>query len=249
MSQKGVGFVNENQKNDDGYIDFVEVRKRIEGVGDPFVRSCLSAIYLACARVSEIVSIPMSYDEKHKKSNTYGLKVADVSVIQFPNNGVSEPVLVMGVKTAKRKGMLRRVAIPIKHDPLAKHVILHKKVLASKSKYPFMYPITRNALWRVVNRELEVFKGLKYKIFPYIREDLHISEHTRLANLHFLRHARANELLYHYNLDVMEIASIGGWKLSTMQNIAPNILTPVMERYVYVNYQKYLPKLFIPAPS
>jgi len=219
-------------------LDYVEVRKRIHACPDPFVRACLATIYLCCARVSEIVAKPRPNEK------VYALATNDIDEIYFAHNGFNEPVILITVRTAKRNGLPRKCPIPANYDPLVKYVLFHKKLIKSGA----MFPIDRKVLYYAV-KKLGVFEGLKYRISPYIDEGKKVKEHEKDAALHFLRHVRANELYSYYNLNPEHLAAFGGWRLGSLQGGVPNtILTPVMERYVHLNFRVYMDLLFKEAP-
>ncbi|MEN3056148.1 MAG: hypothetical protein ABC527_06135 [Candidatus Methanosuratincola petrocarbonis] len=222
-------------------IDLAETRKRIVSCKDPFVRATLAAMYICCARVSEIVAYPIG------KERAYGPTVQDIERTTFMHGDREVPIVVFNVKTAKRNGLLRKCAIPIEHEPLLKYVLFHQKLVQEKLGGGPMFPVNRRWLWERV-KALGVFDGIKYKIFPYINENEKVPEHDNDAALHYLRHARATELFNYYRFDAEECAAFGGWTFSSARGTPISILTPVMTRYVYLDYTRYLPKLMKPPP-
>jgi hypothetical protein len=212
----------------------LEVRKRISQVESQPIRYALMDAYLKAARASEVVAFASRSDT----TTPYGPKGTDASEALFypPSGGDPEPAVVFTVRTAKKDGAVRYVALPLnpKYEPWSKELFEYYK----KRKDKYVFPFTRQTLY---NHAKKAFAGLKYEIAPQRFKDEEIGEHEKEAGVHFLRHLRASELVGVYGFTPMELASYCGWSYRAAG------LTPVMMRYVSYSWQSYFPKLLRPS--
>lgn len=209
------------------------VRNRIAKAEDSGTRLCLMTTYLFAARISEVVGKVSPSDT----STLYGVTGLDVEVQSYEG----QEVAVFSVKTAKRKGKIRKVALPLGSEPWAKEV-LHA---FDESKSDYVFPFTRQQAWLSCK---PVFKGLTYPIMEYtvfIKDEntaevqiKKVEAHSKPFRLHALRHLRATELVEFYGFDGFNLALYGGWTLRTAAG-----LSSVMERYLSLGWQSYIPKL------
>ncbi len=94
----------------------------------------------------------------------------------------------------------------------------------------------------------ELFSGLRYPIERYVNRNKQLNlvqtvhKHSRPFNLHALRHLRATELVRFYHFGAEDLSAYCGWRLST----SVRGISPVMERYIDLNWQQYIHKLFKP---
>ena len=214
-----------------------EVRSRIAEVEREDYRYCLMATYLMDARISEVVSKACPKDT----TTARGPKGSDAKLDTFVQLGTEIPCVVFTVKTAKRQGKERYVALPLdeQYEPWSKP--LYGYFLAA-GKRP-VFDFTRQTIWKYI-KDLDTFKGLECQIIRYIVTDKFtlkktpVKEHDRAFRLHALRHLRASELVGFYGFDGFNLATYGGWTYHTMAQTSA-----VMDRYLSLSWQSYFPKL------
>jgi integrase len=240
------------------------IRKRILKVPQQNVKVCLMCAYLFGCRISELVSV------KSPRDNTVarGPRGTDLRIASYqlcPNCGreihyykptilskcpfckkvleTGEEIAIFMLKTAKRKGKIRYVALPTnpEYEPWTQYVVHHYE---NRNKKP-CFPFTRQ---KVGFYARQTFKGLKYPIESYTWSPLKgkkktVSAHPRSFNVHALRHLRTTELVDVYGFDGFEISTWGGWKLSTTTGVSGSV-----GRYTHRQWWKYIPKLLRPRP-
>jgi hypothetical protein len=209
------------------------VRARIEAVHERDIRYCLQTAYLYAGRISEVVGKASLGDSK---TTARGPKGSDAVLDSYQFRDSQEPIVVFTVRTAKRDGIERKVAVPFNYEPWAKELYSYFQEFGNK----FVFPFTRQKVW---TRSKEVFQGLDYPVEEY--RVLHngtlqtVPRHARPFRLHALRHLRASELVSYYGFDGFSLATYGGWKYSTMARTSS-----VMDRYLSLSWQSYIEKLF-----
>lgn len=217
--------------------DVETVRKRISQVERDDFRYCLMTAYLWAARISEVISRACLKDETVAR----GLKGSDVRLDNFVVGGNEIPCVVFNVRTAKREGRIRPIALPLdeQYEPWAKAVYGFFLQMGDKPVFPF----TRQAVWKYV-KQAHVFDGLTYPIERYtlmkqgnLKKET-IPTHYRNFRLHALRHLRATELVSFYGFDGFNLATYGGWTYHTMAQTSA-----IMDRYLSLSWQSYFPKL------
>lgn len=210
------------------------IRDRIESVPDEPIQMCLKACYLWAARISEVVGLATPGDVG---TTARGPDARDIRLESFAN----EPVAIFNIKTAKRGGRTRYAALPLNYEPWARELADYFQEIEGDSVFPF----TRQEMWK---HSREAFGGLTYPIERYIivksgdeleaKKIMFVEAHTRYFRLHALRHLRATELVEYYGFDGFNLAIYGGWTLRTAAGVSS-----VMERYLSLGWQSYLPKL------
>lgn len=216
-----------------------EVRERIEAIRRIPIRYACMTAYLYCGRASEVVGKAYRTDRKTTPRGPRGTK--DVRLDQFVQGDRKEPAVVFTVRTAKRKGLVRSVALPIRYEPWAKLLYKYFQRAGDRPVFPF----TRQFLYEKASR---AFKGWAYPIDPYkIWEDgklaKNVRAHLKPFGIHALRHVRATELVEFYGFDGFNLAAYGGWTISTTQAQFGVSFPRVISRYLYLNWQGYFPKL------
>lgn len=207
------------------------VRQRIKSAHKEETRMCLTASYLLCARISEIISRTCPSD----RTTSRGPRGTDVKIQTWKRRKVA----VFRVKTAKRKGLVRLVALPLgeSFEPLAKPLYDYFR----EKGQAYVFPFTRQKVWRLAK---PLFSGLRYPIEKYVVFPKNgklrkvVTRHTKPFNLHALRHLRASELVEVYGFNGIDLSTYGGW---TLQRGAG--LPSVMQRYLTLSWQSYFPKL------
>lgn len=196
-----------------------EVRRRIASITDPRWAAFFSTLYITAARISEIVG-------------PYGLQKADVQEMSHGN----EPILCFRLRTAKRGRQVRVVAVPLRgtYEPLA---VRAWEYISQAPNGP-IWSFRRQHAWRVAS---QLFQGLTYTIEPYYFRGERRDRHQKPLTLHGLRHLRASELVEYFGFDMIDAATFCGWDVG---KFGP----AVAERYVYLNWSRYIDKLFKPAP-
>lgn len=208
-----------------------ETRSRILKVNSEPIRYALMDAYLKAARASEVVGVASGSDT----TTPYGPRGTDATEESYHKGDVDEPAAVFRVKTAKRGGLERYVALPLdeKYEPWSRPLLKYYQSKGSSVVYQF----TRQTLR---NYAASAFAGLKYDIETQRIGGESVGRHQRDAAVHFLRHVRASELGWFYGFSPADLASYCGWSLKNAG------FSSVMARYVKLGWQSYFDKLLKP---
>ncbi len=217
---------------------FLEVRGRIEHAGDHEFKLCLMTALELCARISEIVGVSTPGDGSFAR----GPRGSDAKDDWWGEGFSRQKALVIDVRTAKRKGLVRRIGLPPDFDPWVMKVAEHFWSRGDGLAFPF----TRHSISEYVN-ENALFEGWGWPVQDYsIYEGKgippqKIEGHIKPFSLHSLRDVRATQLLTFYGFDGVDLAIHGGW---TIQNTVAGV-TSVMARYldIYQDWRRPFPKL------
>jgi len=211
------------------------VRSRIEAVPRRDIRYCLVATYLYAGRISEVVG--KVYPSDSKKTAARGPRGRDATIEIFRLGPLEEEAIVFSVRTAKRDGLIRKVALPLNYEPWAKPLYDYFQQFSPEEH---VFPFYQQNIRRYC-QENKVFDGLTYLIMRYKT----VKDHIRPFTIHALRHVRTTELVEHYKFDPIDLAIYGGWKPETATRHASSggILTRVMSRYLHTQWERYFPKL------
>jgi len=207
----------------------MEVRDRIEWVPHALEKSALKFMLLAGARVSEVVG------KKYRNDDTtnYGIKGGNMDFGVFSIGDIEVEVCKFTLKTAKRNGLPRIMALPIhkEYEPWTEE-IMERFVDAGNR---FVYPIPRQRLNEVVQ---SAFHGLKYPIEEYKKSRRkRIPRHWKPFRLHALRHLRATDLIEFYGFTLEELRRFMGWTHSSTG------VPAMIGRYTHLDWQSSFPKL------
>ena len=211
------------------------VRQRIESVKREDIRFCLMTCYLYAGRISEVVGV--KYPSDHK-TTARGPRGSDAVKDFYLAGSKRIPCVVFNVRTAKRSGKERKIALPLNpaYEPWTKPLYEYFKSKGDGVVFPF----PRQEVWM---HSKAAFEGLTYPIETYTIKQgevvKKVDEHVRPFRLHALRHLRATELRERYQFDGFDLASYCGWRLGT---IVPQI-SRTMERYLSLGWASYFPKL------
>jgi hypothetical protein len=208
-----------------------ETRARIARVEPKEVRYGLMASYLWAARASEVVGVASATDT----TTPYGPRGSDAYQDAYkPPGEPPVPVAVFRIKTAKRGGFERYIALPLepKYEPWAKELLDYCRSKGSK----LVFPYTRQTLHAYASR---AFDGLTYDIALQRINGVRVEAHKHNAGVHFLRHIRASELVSSYGFKSEELAAYGGWSLKSVG------VSPSMARYLQLSWHIYFAKLLI----
>ncbi|MDG6222311.1 MAG: hypothetical protein QCH99_03515 [Candidatus Bathyarchaeota archaeon] len=215
------------------------VRKRIETTRKKEAKFCLMAAYLFCARASEIVGTTNSYDVSHNQTLARGPTGKDVKIENFEVGDIKTQAAVFTVRTAKRDGKIRKIALPLEKEfepwtePLYMYYLEHE---GGK-----VFPFTRQKAW---NYAQETFDGLRYPIEKYSTYDSEenkptpVKSHMKPFRTHALRHLRATELIENFGFTGFDLSVYGGWTLRSMVGVGS-----AMSRYAHLDWRRYFPKL------
>lgn len=222
-----------NKMKDLPHFDLV--RQRIAKVKDEETKFCFMAEYLFCARISEIVGRCSPSDITTEARGITG-KDAKQTIFKFRNK--YHDIIVFTVRTAKRHGKIRKIALPLDKtfEPFTEQLFEYVKQFGEGHVFPF----TRQKGWSLAK---EVFDELEYPIEAYRPfkngepQEL-VEEHMKPFRTHALRHLRATELLEAYDFSGVELSLYGGWTLRSTIGVGSSV-----SRYAHVHYRKYLPKL------
>lgn len=208
-------------------------RKRVESVPRKDIRMCLMADYIYCGRISEVVA------KAYKVDNTVarGPTGKDVRLDVYKVGPLKEDAVVFTVRTAKRLGLERKVAIPVVYEPWAMPLYNYYLQFGSNPVFSFTQQFVR--YWV---RKMEVFKGLTYPVetYPIFKNSIlvnRVPRHNRNFTLHAIRHLRASELVDFYGFNGPELAIYGGW---TFKSIG---FPSATDRYLSLGWQTYFLKL------
>lgn len=213
------------------------IRQRIDSVNKDEIRICLKCAYLFTARISELISTASPKDTTTPR----GPKGTDVRLDTFELGPLKEDVAIFKIKTAKRGGKERLIALPLnkQYEPWTEEVYEYYQSTGNDSVFPF----TRQKAWQYSKN---AFEGLTYPIERYfiIKKTLEvikkheIPSHIKPFRLHALRHLRTTELIEIYGFDGVDLSIYGGWTLRSTIGVGS-----AMERYAHLQWRKYFPKL------
>lgn len=190
--------------------------------------------YLYAGRISEVVGHASPSDNTVARGPTR----VDVKEEIFNLGPIHEPCVVFKVRTAKRDGIERSIALPVNYEEWAQPLCDYFKSVGRGLIFPF----TRQLVGRYV-KDHQVFKGLRYPILTYsIWKDgtlvKKVDSHTNPFVPHALRHLRATELIDEYGFDGIDLSVYGGWTLRSMIGVGS-----AMQRYAHLQWRRYFPKL------
>ena len=233
-----------------------EVRARIVQASKLPHRMGMMYGFLIAGRASEIVGERCKSDIKTTPRGPTG---SDFTLAEARVNDVDYEVVVFNVKTSKRDGIPRSIALPLdrKQEPWAKPVLDY---FEGFSKDEHVFPYTRQALFPSAaevfrddfvypieaysTQELDkekfdelinqVPEGLRHlvKAPKYLIEETKIPRHTRKLRLHgALRHYRLMELTQRFRFNREDRKIYAGHTID------------VTDRYVHLDWNSYFPKL------
>jgi len=215
------------------------VRKRIESAAKEEAKFCLMAAYLFCARASEIIGATNRYDVAYNQTVARGPTGQDVKLETFELGDIKAKAAIFTVRTAKRDGKIRKIALPLEKtfepwtEPLYNYYLEH-----GNDK---VFPFTRQKAWEYAQ---ETFSGLSYPIERYNKynpEDPKpkpVRAHNKPFRTHALRHLRATELIETFGFTGFDLSVYGGWTLRSMVGVGS-----AMSRYAHLDWRRYFPKL------
>ena len=215
------------------------VRKRIEKTTNDEAKFCLMAAYLFCARASEIIGKTNQYDIKHNQTIARGPTGKDVKLVTFELGDIKTQAAVFTIRTAKRDGKIRKIALPFEQEfePWTKSLYRYYNERGSEKVFPF----TRQKAWQYAQ---EAFIGLSYPIEKYSQYDPKestpkpVKAHNKPFRTHALRHLRATELIETFGFTGFDLSVYGGWTLRSMVGVGSSL-----SRYAHLNWRRYFPKL------
>ncbi len=215
------------------------VRRRIETATKREAKFCLMAAYLFCARASEIVGATNSYDVKNNQTIARGPSGNDVKLETFEIGDIKTQAAVFTVRTAKRDGKIRKIALPLEktYEPWAEQLYSYYREHGEDKVFPF----TRQKAWEYANK---TFKDLSYPIEKYNLYDPEdqkpkpVKAHLKPFRTHALRHLRATELIETFGFTGFDLSVYGGWTLRSMVGVGSS-----MSRYAHLDWRRYFPKL------
>jgi hypothetical protein len=235
--------------------EIAESRKKIEAADSEEIEMALKYLYLICGRAAEVVT------ETYGNRNVYGAVGTDVHTTDYEDEvtGNRFEVAVFSVKTAKRRGNLRQIALPLDphYEPWTQQILDYFQ----KKKNTAVFPFTRQYLWRLArplfkdwNYPIEAYKvwapmklsGHKYEGEAAVET---IESHTKPCALHWLRHLRATDLVSapnyprRFRFDVFELSYFGGWTIRGLLGLGAGSSSGAFQRYINLSWESYFPKL------
>ncbi len=142
-------------------------------------------------------------------------------------------VVVFYLKTAKRNGKSRPIALP-KTDPW-----VHEIADRFKDRQGKVFDYSDKTLYRAA---VECYAGLQYNIERYFdfNKKMWVSSHDRGAATHFSRHIRAKELVTRYKFSPIQLTHYMGWKLGRSLGGSS-----MMDKYIDLQWHDYVSKFFV----
>jgi hypothetical protein len=215
------------------------VRQRIEMAAKKEAKFCLMAAYLFCARASEIIGATNSYDVSHNQTLARGPSGQDVKRETFEIGDIKTEAAIFTVRTAKRDGKIRKIALPFEkiYEPWTEQLYNYYLEHGNDKVFPF----TRQKAWEFAQ---ETFSGLRYPIEKYnmyepeIPKPKNVKAHMKPFRTHALRHLRATELIETFGFTGFDLSVYGGWTLRSMVGVGS-----AMSRYAHLDWRRYFPKL------
>jgi integrase len=211
------------------------VRKRIESAAKEEAKFCFMAEYLFCARISEIIGRKCPSD---RSTTARGITGRDVNQAVFKIGEKKYDVIVFTVRTSKRQGTVRKIALPLEkeYEPFTEGLFDYVRQFGKTHVFPF----TRQ---KAFEYSREIFKGLTYPVESYTvwkngKPLPQVKEHAKPFRTHALRHLRATELIEVYDFSGVELSIYGGWTLRSMLGVGSSL-----SRYTHLHWRKYFPKL------
>ena len=203
------------------------------------------AAYLLDARISEIVAEACPGDNRGREI-ARGPRGSDARLERFLFMGSEVPCVIFSVKTAKRGGNIRSIALPLEEQYEPWTQPLYEYFQQAGGDPVFNY--NRQQIWYYIKTQ-GVFKHMTYPIERYkVQDDLgvrkEVDKHANPFALHALRHLRTTELVEFYGFDGFNLSTYGGWTLKSMAGVSSS-----MERYLSLSWSTYFPKLLKKRPS
>lgn len=184
-----------------------EVRERIENMSNSKLRIIAKFQLTTACRVSEAVG-------------KYAVRPSDMMLTKYKGFDLA----LWKLRTAKRDGVERIVALPVSHVWVKELV----DYFQSRKNVAFDYGVS--SVSHLLPKELGNMKYLIEKYTP--KKGLTIPPHERNMNSHALRHLRLSELVNVYGFDEIDLATFAGWKMKGMAG-----------RYVTTAWGRYIDKL------
>jgi integrase len=213
-----------------------EIRKRIQVAKPDEAKFSLMAAYLFCARVSEIVGY--DYPSDNKYTTARGPTGTDCEIQSFDLGPIQEQVAVFTLKTAKRRGKERKIALPLnpRYEPFTQQLVDYFKRAGSDKVFPF----SRRKAYEYARRAFDGFSYPidSYKVYENGKVEKIQDEHFKPFRTHALRHLRTTELIERFNFDGFDLSIYGGWTLRSMVGVGS-----AMSRYAHLQWGRYFPKL------
>lgn len=180
-----------------------DIRKRIDAVPMIKYKNALRYQYLICGRVSEVCG-------------KWGPRGEDAHIIELDG----EEAVLFSVRTAKRKGKIRPVALPLEYEPWARALVGWFEHRGEDEAFPFCI----RSLQRIAS---DAFEGFSYPIESHGD----IEAHWNPMCTHALRHIRAlQDLMCFYGFDGLDLAIYGGWSSQMVESRLPGIAS----RYLHL---------------
>ncbi len=163
----------------------------------------------------------------------------DVKLETFELGDIKSEAAIFTVRTAKRDGKIRKIALPLekKFEPWTEQLYNYYLEQGNDKVFPF----TRQKAWDYAK---ETFSGLSYPIEKYSQYDPEdpkpkpVKAHNKPFRTHALRHLRATELIETFGFTGFDLSVYGGWTLRSMVGVGSSL-----SRYAHLDWRRYFPKL------
>ena len=198
-----------------------EIRNRILQIKDPKYRLAFMTQYLIAGRISEV-------------AGRYGPHGTDAIATAF--DGV--PAILFIVRTAKRKGRLRGVAVPLeeKYEPWTRPV--YEYFQSCGDDYCFRFADNWATSIRYMQwQATEAFGDMEWPMVGYTvkKGDAAVKIPRRWKNVtsHVMRKRRTITLMLDYDFDHIDLSLYGGWTIAQSSEGVPQAL----KNYLYLEPQ------------
>ena len=183
------------------------MRERIDSLDNKKLRPIAKFQLETACRLSEAVG-------------KYAIQKKDLTFTNYKGHDLA----LFTLKTAKREGINRIVALPLSNNRVKELV----DYFQSRKRKLFEYGPSS-----VRHLLAEEFKDLKYFIERYTpKKGIVIQAHERSMATHALRHLRLSELINVYGFDEIDLSTFAGWKMKGMSS-----------RYATLAWGRYIDKL------
>jgi hypothetical protein len=189
-------------------------------------------LFIGCmawaTRITEAVAVVPKSDRIHDMR--YGVWGTDVRVEEYQG----EEFAIFTINVLKRRiNTTKDVALPLNHDPYARHLLALFKKVGDAPVFNF----SRQYAWKAARI---IFDGLLYDVQPYTVNRVDVAGHKKNAANHFLRHMRLTELGGPpFNFTGEELGKYVKWTASQYG------VSPQVERYVKSDWRDYAAKLLV----
>jgi hypothetical protein len=209
--------------------DPMDVRSRIENVKDVETQMFLKALYLLGAMVSEMTG--KVYPSEIHLHDAYGPTGTDAWEASVYVQKILISAKFFRIKTAKKEGDERTVALPTEYEPWTKGLYDYFKKAGNEVVFTF----TRQQAYERV-KNAKIFKKLQYPV------EYGMVSHQKAFGIDNLRYVRAKELELKYDFKTEDLEAYGICNLS-IRRVHKQIAVSLTSESDAQPWNRYLLKL------